>query len=986
MSDHGMQSNRAQFIRAAWRGREIDEPIQALRDPTYPPDKSLGQNQQNGDSGLKDLWQVAYESEKLSDKDRQNLSPTQATTESCCVDGHGHRVKTVQLIDKVVRLTEKQYENYCKGGWNISQGAGKEDIKLRDVGQRILDATLSFKDIISKVAVFDPTGHASSAWGIVSLGLTMTQNHIKIRNALFKSSEFLTDVLARCAFIEKEHYHKNQFETKNELEKAIIQVYVGILQYTAQVHAMQKAGAGLKTLESVSEVTDHPIIQIQSYIENDERKLHHWVDRDQHLKQSKQAENILAGIDKIFFSIQNLHQKLDLHNLQNSEGASFDSYMDQHESECLSGTRTALLKQIEEWGCSSQSQCIFWLNGMAGTGKSTISRTVAKSFQEKGLLGASFFFKRGEGDRGNAGRFFSTITRQLITTIPQLAPDVSKAIVADPDISTKSLRDQFHKLLLQPLHNLDLDDQTTPVIVIDALDECDGDKDIQLLLQLFPQVQKSNSVQLRVFVTSRPELPIQLGFQDAEVRGNHRDLVLHEIPNPVIKDDISLFLKHKLKKIKEQRSLPENWLEDSDVQTLVTMSVPLFIFAATVCRVFEDYDLDPVKSLAEILEYQSEESKLDGTYLPVLNRLSANHGEKRKRELVKEFQDVVGTIIILESPLSIISLSKLLGIPKGLINTRLNRLHSVLQIPDHETMPVRLFHLSFREFLLDTNTREKTPFWIDEKEMHQKIAVQCLTVMFRCLKKNMCNLESEGMQRTEIDRDSINRFIPPELQYSCRYWTQHLAQGKDPISKMDNAFLFLQEHFLHWAEVMCILGYASEIVQGIERLQSLIHNNASSELSEFLHDTRRFMMKYRHIADSAPLQLYCSGLIFAPSKSIVRETFGTEMPKWICRLPTVEEFWNAELETLEGHNGWVNSVTFSQDGRWLASGSYDDTIKLWDPVRTEVSILNKDWVALQGKKALWLPPAYRPSCVETGDGKLAMGHLSGRISFFQFCL
>lgn len=184
--------------------KESSTAVAKTLDPTYP-DKSLGQNQQNGDSGLKDLWQVAYESEKLSDKDRQNLSLTQATTESFCVDGHDHRVKTVQLIDEVVRLTEKQYENYRKGGWNISQGAGKEDIKLRDVGQRILDATLSFKDIISKVAVFDPTGHALSAWGIVSLGLTvcllgcykdrasklikqinkqMTQNHIKIRNAL----------------------------------------------------------------------------------------------------------------------------------------------------------------------------------------------------------------------------------------------------------------------------------------------------------------------------------------------------------------------------------------------------------------------------------------------------------------------------------------------------------------------------------------------------------------------------------------------------------------------------------------------------------------------------------------------------------------------------------------------------------------------------------------------------------------------------------
>ena len=54
-------------------------------------------------------------------------------------------------------------------------------------------------------------------------------------------------------------------------------------------------------------------------------------------------------------------------------------------------------------------------------------------------------------------------------------------------------------------------------------------------------------------------------------------------------------------------------------------------------------------------------------------------------------------------------------------------------------------------------------------------------------------------------------------------------------------------------------------------------------------------------------------------------------------------------------------------------------------VRIEVSILDKDWVALQGKKVLWLPPAYRPSYVAIGDGKLNMGHTSGRISFFRFC-
>jgi hypothetical protein len=59
------------------------------------------------------------------------------------------------------------------------------------------------------------------------------------------------------------------------------------------------------------------------------------------------------------------------------------------------------------------------------------------------------------------------------------------------------------------------------------------------------------------------------------------------------------------------------------------MSVPLFIFAATVCCLFEDYNLDPVQCLSEILKYQSQESKLDGTYLPVLDRLVSKYSGMR---------------------------------------------------------------------------------------------------------------------------------------------------------------------------------------------------------------------------------------------------------------------------------------------------------------------------------------------------------------------
>ncbi|KAF7173474.1 hypothetical protein CNMCM6106_007558 [Aspergillus hiratsukae] len=652
-----------------------------------------------------------------------------------------------------------------------------------------------------------------------------------------------------------------------------------------------------------------------------------------------QLHNVSRNVDNIHSitsgsarEINAMAQSIDLKELPVADGAEFETYMDQHEEECLPGTRKELLLNIEEWAVSSEGKCIFWLNGLAGTGKSTISRTVAKSFKERGLLAASFFFKRGDGDRGKAARFFTTITLQLFTKIPAIRPAILQVIRDNPGISAKPLKEQFNELIYRPVHSLNRpENQSSPlVIVIDALDECENDNDIRVILELLPRVQESNYAPLRFFVTSRPELPIHLGFQT--VKDSHQDLILHEIPEPIIERDISLFLEHKLAKIRNERALSMGWPGKPDIQTLLTMSVPLFIFAATICRVFEDHNLDPEQCLTQILKYQSQESKLDGTYLPVLDRLVSNYDGKRREQLIQDVRQVVGVIILLESPLSVTALSKLTVITKSSISARINSLRSVLNIPNNETLPVRLFHQSFRDFLLDPNTREKTPFWVNENEMNQKLTAYCLSVMRGKLKKNMCNLQSYGTERRNTDTQSINDYLSPELQYSCRYWIHHLARSRDPKSQIDDVLAFLNNHFLHWVEVMSMLGSVSEVLGGISTLQLVVQDDKdNSRISEFLHDAQRFILKNSQIADIAPLQIYSSGLIFAPKLAIIRRRFEGELPNWIQQCSRVEESWSPDLQTLEGHSDGVHSVAFSANGRLLASGSVDKTIKLWDP-------------------------------------------------------
>ena len=121
---------------------------------------------------------------------------------------------------------------------------------------------------------------------------------------------------------------------------------------------------------------------------------------------------------------------------------------------CLKGTRVDVCLQLEQWLKDGKNQQVFWLNGLAGTGKSTIAQTFAEICFANGDLGASFFCSRDFEDRSTLHTIFPTLALHLAYQYPQFQRELLKLLRTKLDVGRESLITQMEKLIVGPLRQL----------------------------------------------------------------------------------------------------------------------------------------------------------------------------------------------------------------------------------------------------------------------------------------------------------------------------------------------------------------------------------------------------------------------------------------------------------------------------------------------------------------------------------------------------
>ena len=486
---------------------------------------------------------------------------------------------------------------------------------------------------------------------------------------------------------------------------------------------------------------------------------------------------------------------------------------------CLKGTRGAVLDEIEFWTRDFDKPPVYWLNGLAGTGKSTVAQTIAERTFADGQLGASFFCSRDFLDRSNLQLIFPTLAVQLARRHPTFRSIFVPTVQSDPGIVDESLYNQMERLIVQPLR----DSGISTVIVIDALDECKDDQPASAILSVLGQFV-SEIPKVKFFLTGRPERRIREGFRLPRLAKATDVFVLHDVEPSQVDSDIRLFFRHSFMETADRWGGLGDWPTKEQVDLLCERAAGLFVYAVATVKFVNHRSHDPREQLGRFLRLpdnivykgkakSNPNTTLDILYMSILQEAFSEPGDAPR------VRSVLSAVMLASNPLSPSTIAAFLDFDTQDVSHLLSLVHSLLILQDDTDHPVRPFHKSFPDFIVDPTRCTDPRFRVSPPDHHSELLVGCLELMNQRLEKNMCKIP-DAVTNSEVEdlRERAGRYIDHSLRYACESWYKHFPDAHSIRTLAINSALdhFLEKKFLFWLEVLSIIGAAKSAVDALE--------------------------------------------------------------------------------------------------------------------------------------------------------------------------
>jgi hypothetical protein len=513
-------------------------------------------------------------------------------------------------------------------------------------------------------------------------------------------------------------------------------------------------------------------------------------------------------------------------------------------SACLEGTRVQLLDDIAKWMADTNGKTVYWLTGVAGTGKTTVAKSVVDMATKEKYLVVTFFFSHSSADRRDYRKVVPSLAYQLARDA-RLRSHIVAAIDSDNDIAISGTAIQTKKLLLDGLRTPSSLTGDRVLIVLDALDECQKDANhihggdlIPILLTGLKDIPF-----VKVFLTSRPEPSIERMFKRKDLHGVTSHLALHrDIEKGMVRADIARYLDHELSKLRDAIPHSPVFPTETDMQLLVERTDTLFIYARTVVEYVSDPVGRPDRRLAVLIQAKPRQSgqrygSLDGLYSHIL--LQASNSSTHFSSAHHDLRSLLVALVLVQQPLTADGLAVMAGMDNDTCHECLRRISALLDFQHDTDEPVRVMHLSFPDFLSDPHRCSSLPdYVVNVSSDHLWMAERCLELMINHLTYDICRIGNPSLLNTEVVdlEERRKEYITESLRYACRFWLihwlEHIRTAGSQARIPTGLEIFCAQHLLHWIEVLSLTGNLHAVQRTMMDLMAVMKVHLFLPISE----------------------------------------------------------------------------------------------------------------------------------------------------------